>query len=329
MRASPESDKPALHVVPRACTEPLGSDSFAFAAGTQPMVDLPILPPMLGEYRVIGLLARGGMGGIYLGEHVRTGERVALKVLDERWSVYESLVTRLMNELEVSTLVRHEGLVRIAGAERSDDGTPYLVMEVLDGENLGGLVGRSRIELGAIAAIGAQIADAVAAMHEAGIVHCDLKPENVMVLYADGLGGWPRVKVLDFGVARFTEKVASDEIAGTPFYMAPEQWHGRAEARTDVYGLGCLLYELIAGTPPFDGSISQVLEAHCDRLPTPIGTHRTLPDVLERLVMRMIAKDPGMRPRMSEIARALADLAFAMPPGASNEQWWMRVQGIR
>ena len=325
VRAIHESETPVVPLMPRTATEPMVA---AFALGTQPLDTQPP-PPSLGDYRVIGLLARGGMGGIYLGEHVVTGRRVALKVLDEKFAMHDSLVARLMNEREVSRLVSHAGLVRIEDAQRAEDGTPYLVMELLDGESLGDLVGRNRIELGAIAAIGAQIADAVSAMHDAGIVHCDLKPENVMVLYQDGLAGWPRVKVLDFGVARFSDRWQIDEIAGTPFYMAPEQWHGRAESRTDVYGLGCLLYELITGAAPFDGSISRVMQEHCDTIPTPIGQFRAVPSILERLIMRMLAKDPGMRPRMAEIARILADIAYSMPPGASNEQWWMRVQGAR
>jgi serine/threonine-protein kinase len=326
MCANPELEKHALKLVPLACTEPM--EATAFAHGTQPL-ELPLLPPLLGEHRVIGLLAKGGMGGVYLGESVRTGERVALKVLDARWAAHEAIVERLMNELEVSRKADHDGLVRVQSAARAIDGTPYLVMELLDGENLGNLLGHKRIELGAVAAIGAQIADAVAAMHDAGIIHCDLKPENIMVLYADGLAGWPRVKVLDFGVVRFTEVAPIAEIAGTPYYMAPEQWSGQAEARTDVYGLGCVLYELITGAPPFEGSISRVMTEHCDRIPLSMASFRVVPDAIERLVMRMLAKDPRMRPRMAEIARALGDIAYAMPPGASNEEWWMRVQGIR
>ncbi len=304
---------PHLRVVASTSTVPM-------ALGSQPFEAVTLPPPRLGDYRVLALLAKGGMGGVYLGEHVVTGERVAIKVLDARWAAHDSIVARLMGEYEVSQRVSHEGLVRIHAASQSED-VPYLLMEVLDGENLASLLGRSQIELGAVAAIGAQVADAVAAMHDARVVHCDLKPENVMVLYRDGLAGWPRAKVLDFGVARFDESLAIQEIAGTPCYMAPEQWRGHAEARSDVYALGCLLYELATGRAPFEGPIAQVMADHHDRLPPAISTHRVVPGSFDRLVSRMLAKEPGMRPRMNEIARSLADVAYAMPPGARGGAW--------
>ncbi|MCE9580112.1 MAG: serine/threonine protein kinase [Deltaproteobacteria bacterium] len=277
-----------------------------------------VMPPMLGAYRVLSLLARGGMGGVYLGEHETTKQRVALKLLAPRWVEHEPIVQRLLEEFEVSRRVGHAGLLQILAAERTADGTPYLVMELLDGENLGDLLDRGAIEPGAVAAIGAQIADAVAAMHEAGIVHCDLKPENVMLLYKDGLAGWPRTKVLDFGVARMAPDVTT-EIAGTPGYMAPEQWRGTAEARSDVYALGCTLYQLLTGAAPFEGSIPSLMQSHCDRLPAPPSSRRAVPEMLDRMIMRMLAKDARMRPRMAEVARMLADLAYAMPPGARND----------
>ncbi len=305
-----------LKLVPSTLTVQMVTVPYAAgAAGTQ-QVDLPPMPPVLGEHHVLALVAKGGMGGIYLGEHVHTGARVALKVLDVRWSAHESIVGRLFSEHEVSRRVRHDGLVHIVEAARSVTGMPYLVMEMIDGENLATLLDRGFIELGAVAAIGAQVADAVAAMHEARVVHCDLKPENVMVLYQDGLGGWPRVKVLDSGVARFDDRAATEEVAGTPCYMAPEQWLGHAEPRSDVYGLGCILYELVTGAVPFEGSLSRVMSDHCDRMPSAMSTRRAVPEVLDRLVMRMLAKDPGMRPRMVDVARVLADLAYGMPPGA-------------
>ena len=299
-------------VSPRAVTMPIG---LHLAAGTQPVETS--LPPKVGAYRVLELLARGGMGGVYLGEHVDTGERVALKVLEPRWAQDHGVVARMLDEAEVTRRVRHRGLVRILSGERRDDGIAYLAMELIDGMNLGVLLDHDRLELGAIAAIGAQIADAVAALHEAGIIHCDLKPDNVMVEYRDGLAGWPRIKVIDFGVARLHPR---HEVAGTPHYMAPEQWRGHAEPRTDVYALGCLLYELITGDVPFDGSLPQLMAAHCDDRALAPSLVRWCPEIIERLVLRMLAKEPGMRPHMDEVARTLADVAFQFPPGARHER---------
>jgi len=274
-------------------------------------------PPQLGPYRVIGLIATGGMGGVYIGEHAMTGERVALKVLSPTLARHHELVTRMFGELEVSRRVGHHGLVRIRDHAVSAEGVPYLVMELVDGENLASLLERGRIEIGAVAAIGAQIADALAAMHDRGVVHCDLKPDNVIVMYQDGLAGWPRLKVVDFGVARFLDRPAEPTVAGTPAYMPPEQWAGAVEARTDVYALGCLLYELVTGVTPFCGTVAEMATAHGERLAEPPGRRRTgVPPELDELILRMLAKDPGMRPRMAEVVGPLTDLSYAMPPGA-------------
>ncbi len=276
-------------------------------------------PPTLGPYQVIGLLATGGMGGVYVAVHPVTHERVALKVLAPHRAQHDELVRRLFAELEVSRRVGHRGLVRIRDRAVSAGGVPYLVMELVDGENLATLLERGRLEVGAVAAIGAQIADALAAMHERRIVHCDLKPDNVLVLYQDGLGGWPRIKVIDFGVARFLDRVGEASVAGTPAYMPPEQWAGAVEPRTDVYALGCALYELLVGTTPFTGTIAEVMAAHSDRLPeAPSRKRAGIPTALEDVVLRMLAKEPGMRPRMADVARVLTDVAFATPPGARS-----------
>lgn len=299
---------------PHAITMPIERHT-SFAEGTRPV---PVVPEQLGPYKVLWLLARGGMGGVYLAEHLTTKARVALKVLEPRFAARDTIVTRMLGEREVTRRVHHTGLVRIFGGARIAGGVAYLAMELLDGEDLGALSDRGRVELGAAIAIGAQIADAVSAMHTAEIVHCDLKPDNIMVEYRTGLAGWPRVKVLDFGVARFgapTEECA--EIAGTPCYMAPEQWRGRAEPRTDVYGLGCMLYELITGDVPFDGTLPQVMTAHTEDVPARISARRWIPETLDRLIMQMLAKRAGARPLMRDVARMLTELAYQLPPGAA------------
>lgn len=295
----------------------LAPTAFPEGTGPQQMVAEPI-PPQLGDYRVLARVARGGMCAVHLGEHAVTGARVALKVLDQRWWGHKDIVDRMLGEREVSRRSNHQGLVRIIDGAVSDDGVPYLVMELIDGEALGTLIERGTMELGAVAAIGAQIADAVAAMHDAGIVHCDLKPENVMVMYSVGIAGWPRSKVLDFGVARFGALVEHVEIAGTPCYMSPEQWRGHAEARSDVYGLGCMLYELLTGNVPFEGSLSHMMHEHTYTLPVTPARLASVPAAFDRLVMRMLSKEPGMRPRMVDVARQLTDLAYALPPGARS-----------
>ena len=269
----------------------------------------------LGDYRVLDMIATGGMGGVYLAEDAR-GRRFALKVLDPQFAAHDEIVDRMAAEHEVSRRAPHPGLVQIHACFRPRDEQPYLVMELIDGENLATLLERGTFELGAIAAIGAQLAAALAAMHAAGIAHCDVKPDNVMVVYEDGVAGWPKVKLGDFGVARFFDD-PSDEmsIAGTPPYMAPEQWSGEVDARTDIYALGCTLYELITGEPPFNGSLAAIATAHAEQRPVRPGKHRpAVPAALERIVMRMLAKDPALRPRTAEIVRELTEIAYGWPP---------------
>jgi serine/threonine-protein kinase len=187
---------------------------------------------------------------------------------------------------------------------------PYLVMELLDGENLGELADRGPIQLDAVLAIGAQIASALAALHSVGYVHCDVKADNVFVLYQSTLAGWPRIKVIDFGVARHVDAPDSDTtIAGTPAYMAPEQWRGAPVPKSDVYGLGCLLYELVTGEHPFHGTLPQLMLAHCQQLAERPSTLRSdVPAELERLIMRSLAKDPAMRPTMHDVEVDLVKL---------------------
>ena len=270
-------------------------------------------PVMLGDYQILGLLARGGTGGVYLAAHVRTQQRVAIKMLDPHWRKHDDVVNRMLAEHEVASSVSHIGLLEIHSAERMWDGTPYLVMELLDGENLGELVERGTIVMNAIAAIGAQIADAVATLHDSGIIHCDLKPDNVFVLYAPGLNGWPRIKVIDYGVSQREHSHDGSVIAGTPSCMPPEQWRGEPITKSDVYSLGCVLYWMVTGVPPFVGPLPQLMMSHTSALPARPSTVRELPAELERIIMRALAKDPAMRPTMHEMARDLSAFAAQYP----------------
>jgi serine/threonine protein kinase len=265
----------------------------------------------LGTYNVIAPIARGGTSGVFVGEHVITKERVALKVLDPFYRGHEEVVTRLLAEHRVSIRVRHAGLVDVLLADRgTDENIPYLVMEYLDGESLGALFDRGQIELDAIMAIGAQIAGALSALHAGGVVHCDIKPDNVFVLYDSGPSGWPRVKVIDFGVARFADEPNSETtIAGTPCYMAPEQWRGAPTEKSDVYAFGCMLYELVTGDQPFHGTLPQLMLAHHEWLAERPSVKRSdLPAELELLIVRAMAKDPSLRPTMSELEVGLRRL---------------------
>ncbi|MEO6777337.1 MAG: serine/threonine-protein kinase [Kofleriaceae bacterium] len=268
-----------------------------------------------GDYRILGIISRGGTSAVYLGAHVATHQRKALKILDPIWHTHDDIIERMFEEHQIAAAVSHCGLLQIDSAGRAPDGTPYLVMELLDGENLGELVERGRVVTGAIAAIGAQVAEAVSAMHDHEIIHCDLKPDNVFLLYERGLEGWPRIKVIDYGVSQRASTKHRDVIAGTPSCMAPEQWRGAPTAKSDVYALGCLLYWLVTGAPPFVGPLPQLMLSHSNLLPIRPSEKRELPAELERLIMRSLAKDPAMRPTMRELARDLSALAAQYPTG--------------
>lgn len=273
----------------------------------------------LGTYNVVAPIARGGTSGVFVGEHLITKNKVALKVLDPFYRNHEEVVNRLLAERRVSMRVRHSGLVDVIDADR-DGEMPYIVMEYLDGESLGTLADRGQIELDALVAIGAQIASALAALHAGGVMHCDIKPDNVLVLY-DSTGWPPRIKVIDFGVARFADEAPSENtIAGTPCYMAPEQWRGNPTAKSDVYAFGCMLYELVCGDQPFHGTLPQLMLAHHEWLAERPSLHRSdVPAELERLIVRAMAKDQALRPTMAELEVGLRQI-LENQPGAVLEQ---------
>ena len=264
-----------------------------------------------GDYDVVAPLASGGMGGVYLARHVTSGEKVALKVLDPLFANQPEVVERLYSERTIAKKATHPGLISIRGAGKSSDDIPYLVMEYLEGKTLAHMLADG-LAVEDIIGLGAQMAAALAALHEARIIHCDIKPENVFVLDKRAWGSLPQLKVIDFGVSRSLDEGLADDasIAGTPAYMAPEQWKGRPTLASDVYSLGCMLYELITGETPFDGSLPQLMHAHLSQRPARLTWLRAgVPIELERLILRALAKDPAHRPTMAEMATELGDLA--------------------
>lgn len=273
----------------------------------------PIDDSHLGNYVMMAMLAKGGTASVYLAEHMPTGKRVALKLLDPMFATRPEIVEKFFAEHTISRAVRHPGLLDIHVSDISATGVPYIVMELLDGENLGALAERGQVAMDAILAIGTQIASAVASMHRNGYIHCDIKPDNVFVLYEQTKDGWPMVKVIDYGVSRKTTDAANDDgtIAGTPMYMPPEQWNGAPQTKSDVYALGCLLYELCTGDQPFHGTLPQLMLLHTEQLPLRPSTYRSeISATLEGLLMRMLSKDPAMRPTMDEVEYTLSRLAW-------------------
>lgn len=239
---------------------------------------------------------------VYLAEHHTSGERVALKVLAPQHARNADVIARLFGEHALAARVCHANVLEVRAARFARDGVPYLVMEHFAGEALAEV---GALALPAIIDVAAQVAAGLAAMHAAGVIHCDVKHDNVLVRFDDA--GAPHVKVIDFGVSRAIDDPPreGDAIAGTPWCMAPEQWAGQPVPASDVYGLGCLLYELSTGAPPFDGSLPELMTAHVEQRPARPSWLAPMPMALERIILRALAKDPAARPAMLALAGEL------------------------
>ena len=264
------------------------------------------LPTNLDGYRLLAHVARGGTSSVYLAES-SFGDRVAIKVLDPMYASDEAVSAAFLAEADVTNLTTHRNLLSIHRSGRTATGAPYLVMELLDGETLQALVDRADVPLVTVLAIAREIALGVTALHAVGITHCDIKPSNVLMMVEDG--GYS-LKVIDYGIAHRTTDGTRDTIAGTPSCMAPEQWRGSPSSKSDVYALGCMMFELITHEPLFSGTIPQLAIAHCEQMPVRPSSY--LPGIdpaLERLIVRMLAKDPAMRPTMVDAAVELDRLA--------------------
>jgi serine/threonine-protein kinase len=263
----------------------------------------------LGPYEVLGLIGAGGMGEVYRARDTRLDRTVALKVLPEDLAADAERRARFEREARTIATLNHPHICTLhdIGEQR---GEAYLVMEHLAGETLAERLARGPLPLEQVLDLGAQIAEALGAAHRLGIVHRDLKPANVMLTK----GG---AKLLDFGLAklrsqegvrlvadssaaatRMREVTAAGTLVGTLPYMAPEQVEGReADARTDVWALGCLLYEMLTGQRAFDGATTGTLVgAILAKEPAPlVASQPVTPPALERLVKRCLAKDPDQR----------------------------------
>lgn len=285
----------------------------------------------IGPYKIVRKIGEGGMGAVYEAQQEPIGRRVAVKILHPKYAAEPSIAARFLNEARAVNLVDHPGVVQISDYGQMPDGTAYLVMEFLKGETLNQRVKRpGGLGLPDIVRLSRQIASALAAAHEKGIFHRDLKPDNVMLVPdpdAD-MPGRERVKLLDFGIAKVAQaendeknggqapKTATDVVMGTPRYMAPEQCRGGVaiDGKADVYSLGVMLYEMLAGRPPFTGASGEVLAMHIYETPPPLRQFAPhLPEEFTNLVHRLIAKKKEDRPTMVEAQAALDQLAVRHP----------------
>ncbi|MFF3341966.1 serine/threonine-protein kinase [Streptomyces flavidovirens] len=281
-----------------------------------------------GRYRLLDLIGRGGMGEVWRALDESLERKVAVKCLKPVGPQHDPSFTRVLRErfrreARVAAALQHRG-VTVVHDFGEHDGVLYLVMELLEGRNLSQLLEDNKahpLDVADVVDIAEQVAWALAYTHEQGIVHRDLKPANIMRL-ADGT-----VKICDFGIARlghdigFTSRLTGTGIAmGTPHYMSPEQISGvEVDHRSDLYSLGCVLYEIATGVPPFDlDDAWAVLVGHRDTPPEPPRTHRPeLPGFFDRMVLDLLAKTPGERPADArELAHRLTAARSSGPVAA-------------
>jgi serine/threonine-protein kinase len=291
--------------------------------GRPPARDAGLVGQRFGSFRVVRELGQGGMGVVWLAEHELIRKRVAVKVLHEHLARDKRLVARFLSEARTLTLVQHENIVAIYDLDMSE-GRPYLVMEYLEGQSLASLA-RGPLSVPLAVDLLCQVCDALSAAHAHGVIHRDLKPGNVLLVPAGE--GRQRVKLLDFGLAKsllYPSEMTPTQngvLLGTPEFMAPEQCAGEpVDARTDLYAVGVMAFQMLTGQLPFTGHPAELLLAHLQR-PPPLA-HEVkpgLPQALSRVLVRAMAKRPDQRFASAAELREALQAAVASPrPGASQ-----------
>jgi serine/threonine-protein kinase len=259
---------------------------------------------LFGNYRVVRLLGQGGFGEVYLAENPHLDRRAAVKVLHSAMAQDKELVRRFLNEARAASAIRHPNIIDVFDAGMTPEGSPYILMEFLEGVSLQTrLADSGRMLLPQALDVAGQAGSALAAAHEAGIVHRDLKPENLFLVPDRTSPNGERVKVLDFGIAKIkhhggkggTVRTQTGLIMGSPAYMSPEQCKDSADVdhRSDIYSFGTIVYEMLAGRTPFVGATgTELLVKHLTETPQPL--RELTPDVpapVEAAIARALARE--------------------------------------
>jgi serine/threonine-protein kinase len=273
---------------------------------------------LAGKYRVERVLGAGGMGVVVAAHHVQLDERVALKFLRPEALAHPDAVARFDREARAVVKIKSEHVARVSDVGRLDNGAPYMVMEYLEGEDLAVLVQqRGPLQVEQAVDFMLQACEAIAEAHSLGIVHRDLKPSNLFCIRRPH--GQLSVKVLDFGISKVSASDGSDlgmtrtaTVVGSPLYMSPEQMKSAkgVDARTDIWSIGVILYELLCGAPPFSAeSLTELAIKVATEEPAPLRLRSAhVPPGLERVILRCLEKDRERRFRnVGELAAALAE----------------------
>jgi serine/threonine-protein kinase len=259
------------------------------------------------KYRIVRLIGRGGMGSVFEGQHVLIERRIAVKVLH---SPSPDVVTRFVREAQAAGRIRNDHILEVLDVGALPDGSPYMVTEFLEGETLlQRLARQGRLPPRAAVPLVIELLDGLAAAHRAGIVHRDLKPDNVF-LVKEKAGRQDYVKIIDFGISKFTSGqgglalTRTGQVMGTPYYLAPEQARDArsVDARSDLYAVGAILYEIVTGRVPFEAvTLSELLVKVVSQSPTP--PTRIVPEIdpqFSALVLRAMAREPDQRFQSAE-----------------------------
>ncbi|PKN24696.1 MAG: hypothetical protein CVU65_11000, partial [Deltaproteobacteria bacterium HGW-Deltaproteobacteria-22] len=285
------------------------------------------------RYRLIKLLGEGGMGEVYLAEHVYINKKVAIKLLRSEITSSTEAVQRFYQEARSSSAIGHENIIEIEDFGKLDDGTIYLAMEFLAGHPLADLMLEGAMDLARGFDFMVQIAEGLGAAHAKSIVHRDMKPENVFIIRDKH--GREKVKILDFGIAKMTSSdgeghglTKTGTIFGTPHYMSPEQAMGKAlDHRTDIYSVGVIMYEMFTGSVPFKAeSFMGILTQHITAAPPePRNLRPDLPQAVVDLILKAMDKDPNKRHQdmgemIMDLHRVMVELGLGepVPPAMMN-----------
>jgi serine/threonine-protein kinase len=291
---------------------------------------------VIGNYQIVRKLGEGGMGTVYLGQHTLLGRRAAIKVLLPELSARQDIVNRFFNEARAVTTISDPGIVQVFDFGYHTDGSAFIVMELLEGEPLDRRLARlHKLPVAEALRLCRQLASSLAAAHAQHIIHRDLKPENIYLVRDGEVASGERSKILDFGIAKLSDdhpgkvKTHTGALMGTPIYMSPEQCRGLAELdhRSDIYALGCVLFHLITGRPPFEGEgMGDILASHIrEAAPAPSSIAPEISPSVDALVLRCLAKAPAERYQtMVELAAAIGQiLPYVTSPESPTQYFYV------